>query len=138
MEIPPFLITHQVLSANKNIGTMDMNKITVVGNTLASVQYPFVSRASLGSYSFLPNRAAYPTAPTTVIRPVRQAMTIDGDLSEWGYAKHNSRRCLLSGKRFSIQLERNRRIAALRRNFLYDARTFMWRWSCATTRNCQP
>jgi uncharacterized repeat protein (TIGR02543 family) len=85
MEIPPFLITHQVLSANKNIGTMDMNKITVVGNTLASVQYPFVRAQA--SAPILPSEpGSIPYRATTVIRPVRQAMTTDGDLSEWGYA----------------------------------------------------
>jgi uncharacterized repeat protein (TIGR02543 family) len=85
MEIPPFLITHQVLSANKNIGTMDMSKIAIKGNTIASVQYPFTR--AVASSPILPSEpGSIPYRATTVIRPARQAMTIDGDLSEWGYA----------------------------------------------------
>jgi uncharacterized repeat protein (TIGR02543 family) len=85
MGIPSFLINHQVLCANENIGMMDMSKITVVGNSIASVQRNFIrANASAPIKPYEPGSMPY--RATTVIRPVRQIMNIDGDLSEWGYS----------------------------------------------------
>ena len=83
--IPPFLITHQVLCGNENIGTMDMSRISVKGNTIASVYLRDFVRAQ-ASAPILTEPGSMPYRATTVIRPAPQAMTIDGDLSEWEYA----------------------------------------------------
>ena len=86
MGIPPSLITHLVLAANENVGVIDMNNITVAGNTtIAAVQHNF-TRATPGSITLPYEKGAIPYRATTVIRTAPAAMTIDGDLAEWGYA----------------------------------------------------
>jgi uncharacterized repeat protein (TIGR02543 family) len=86
MGIPPTLIAHLVLAANENVGVIDMNNITVAGNTtIAAVQHNF-SRAPAAAPDAPNELGAIPYRNTTVIRTAPSAMTIDGDLSEWGYA----------------------------------------------------
>ena len=85
MGIPPSLITHMVLAANENIGVIDMNNITVAGNTtIAAVQRNF-TRATPGTVQGPTEPGVIPYRNTTVIRRA-PSMTIDGDLAEWGYA----------------------------------------------------
>ena len=87
MGIPPSLITHLVLAANENIGVMDMANITVAGNaTIAAVQRNFTRANPASSPQGPTELGIIPYRATTVIRPAPAAMTIDGDLSEWGYA----------------------------------------------------
>ena len=88
MGIPPYLITHMVLAANENIGVMDLNNITTTGNitlAAASAIHTFV-RATPGAVQAPIEPGVVPYRATTVIRTAPSAMTIDGDLSEWGYA----------------------------------------------------
>jgi uncharacterized repeat protein (TIGR02543 family) len=85
MGIPPHLITHLTLSANENIGTMDMNAITVKGASVASVQHDFI-RAQPAAAAPPDEPGTIPYRATTVIRPAPASMTIDGDLGEWRYA----------------------------------------------------
>ena len=88
MGIPPALITHLVLAANENIGVIDLNNITTTGNitlAAASAIHTFV-RATPGNAQAPIEPGVIPYRATTVVRTAPAAMTIDGDLSEWGYA----------------------------------------------------
>ena len=88
MGIPPYLITHLVFAANENIGVIDLNNITTTGNitlAAASAIHTFV-RATPGNLQGPTEPGVIPYRATTVIRTAPSAMTIDGDLSEWGYA----------------------------------------------------
>lgn len=86
MGIQPSLITHLVFAANENVGVIDMDNITVTGNTsIAAVQHSFV-RATPGAITPPYEVGAIPYRATTVIRPAPAAMAIDGALAEWGYA----------------------------------------------------
>jgi uncharacterized protein (DUF362 family) len=88
MGIPPAQIAHLVLAANENLGVMDLNNITTTGNiTLgaASAIHAF-TRATAGAIQGPTDPGEIPYRATTVIRPAPSAMTIDGDLSEFGYA----------------------------------------------------
>ncbi len=88
MGIPPTLITHMVLAANENLGVMDLDNITVTGNiTLAqaSAIRTFV-RANPGDPQGPNEPGIIPYRATTVMRTAPASMTIDGELSEWGYA----------------------------------------------------
>jgi uncharacterized repeat protein (TIGR02543 family) len=86
MDIPPSLIAHLALAANENVGVLDMSKITVTGNaTIAAVRHTF-TRAPAATPAQPYEPGAMPYRNTTVIRTAPSAMTIDGDLSEWGYA----------------------------------------------------
>jgi uncharacterized repeat protein (TIGR02543 family) len=88
MGIPPYLITHMVLAANENLGVMDLNQITTTGNitlAAASAIHTF-TRANPGAAQAPIEPGVIPYRATTVIRTAPSAMTIDGDLSEWGYA----------------------------------------------------
>ncbi|NLE03041.1 MAG: DUF362 domain-containing protein, partial [Fibrobacter sp.] len=88
MSIPPYLITHIPLCANENIGVMDMNRITVSGNTsIAAVKRAFV-RATPGNATPPFELASIPYRATTVIRTAPSDMSIDGDLIEWGSANY--------------------------------------------------
>ena len=88
MGIPPALITHLVLAANENIGVIDLNNINTTGNitlSAASAIHTFV-RATPGNPQASIEPGVIPYRATTVVRPAPAAMTIDGDLSEFGYA----------------------------------------------------
>jgi uncharacterized repeat protein (TIGR02543 family) len=88
MGIPPSLITHMVLAANENIGVIDMNNITTNGNitlAAASAIHTF-TRATPGAVQGPTEPGVIPYRATNVVRTAPAAMTIDGDLSEWGYA----------------------------------------------------
>jgi|GEM_PF-2104200 len=86
MGIPPSLITHLVFAANENIGVIDLNDITVTGNTsIAAVQRNF-TRATPGGITPPYELGAIPYRATTIIRPTSATMTIDGVLGEWGHA----------------------------------------------------
>ncbi len=88
MGIPTSLITHLVLAANENIGVLDLNNITTTGNitlAAASAIHTFV-RATPGAVQGPTEPGVIPYRATTVIRTAPATMTIDGDLSEWGYA----------------------------------------------------
>ncbi len=88
MGIPPALITHLVFAANENIGVIDLNNITTTGNitlAAASAIHTFV-RATPGAPQAPIEPGVIPYRATTVIRTAPATMTIDGDLSEWGYA----------------------------------------------------
>jgi uncharacterized repeat protein (TIGR02543 family) len=88
MGIPPYLITHLVFAANENIGIIDLNNITTTGNitlAAASAIHTFV-KATPGNLQGPTEPGVIPYRATTVIRTAPTAMTIDGDLSEWGYA----------------------------------------------------
>ncbi|NLG17729.1 MAG: DUF362 domain-containing protein, partial [Fibrobacter sp.] len=86
MDIPPYLITYMVLCANENVGIMDMNHITITGNTtIAAVKRSF-TRATAGGVTPPYELAAIPYRATTVIRIAPEAVTIDGDMTEWSYA----------------------------------------------------
>ena len=88
MGIPPYLIAHLVLAANENLGVMDLNNITVAGNlslAAASAIHTF-TRATAGAIQGTTDPGEIPYRATTVIRTAPSAMTIDGSLSEWGYA----------------------------------------------------
>ena len=88
MGIPPYLITHLVFAANENIGVIDLNNITTAGNitlAAASAIHTFV-RATPGALQGPTEPGVIPYRATTVIRTAPAAMTMDGDLSEWGYA----------------------------------------------------
>ncbi|HEX7507383.1 MAG TPA: malectin domain-containing carbohydrate-binding protein [Polyangia bacterium] len=88
MGIPPALITHLVLAANENIGVIDLNNISTTGNitlAAASAIHTFV-RATPGAAQAPIEPGVIPYRATTVVRTAPAAMTIDGDLSEWGYA----------------------------------------------------
>jgi uncharacterized protein (DUF362 family) len=88
MGIPPYLITHMVLAANENIGVIDLNNITTTGNitlAAASAIHTF-TRATAGAVQGPTEPGVIPYRATTVLRTAPAAMTIDGDLSEWGYA----------------------------------------------------
>ena len=88
MGIPPALIAHMVLAANENLGVIDLSNITTTGNislAAASAIHPFV-RATAGALQGPTDPGNIPYRATTVVRPAPAAMTIDGDLSEFGYA----------------------------------------------------
>jgi len=86
MGIAPSTITHLVFAANENVGVIDMNNITVTGNTtIAAVQHNF-TKATPGAITLPYELGAIPYRATTVIRTAPASMAIDGDLSEWGYA----------------------------------------------------
>ena len=88
MGIPPSLITHLVFAANENIGVLDLNNITTAGNitlAAASAIHTFL-RATPGALQGPTEPGVIPYRATTVIRTAPAAMTMDGDLSEWGYA----------------------------------------------------
>jgi uncharacterized repeat protein (TIGR02543 family) len=88
MGIPSYLIAHMVLAANENIGVIDLSNITVAGNitlAAASAIHPF-TRATPGNAQAPIEPGIIPYRATTVIRTAPTTMTIDGDLSEWGYA----------------------------------------------------
>ena len=88
MGIPPYLIAHLVFAANENLGVMDLNNITVAGNislAAASAIHTF-TRATAGAIQGPTDPGEIPYRATTVIRTAPSAMTIDGNLSEWGYA----------------------------------------------------
>jgi uncharacterized repeat protein (TIGR02543 family) len=88
MGISPSLIAHMVLAANENIGAMDLNTITTAGNitlAAASAIHTF-TRATAGALQGPTDPGNIPYRATTVVRKAPAAMTIDGDLSEFGYA----------------------------------------------------
>ena len=88
MGIPSYLITHMVLAANENLGVIDLNNITVTGNinlAAASAIHGF-ARAPVGALQGPTDPGNINYRATTVIRKAPSAMTIDGDLSEFGYA----------------------------------------------------
>ena len=88
MGIPPVQITHMVLAANENIGVMDLSNIATTGNitlAAASAIHTFV-KATPGAIQGPTEPGVIHYRATTVIRTAPSAMTIDGDLSEWGYA----------------------------------------------------
>ncbi len=88
MGIPPSLVTHLVFAANENIGVIDLSNITTAGNitlAAASAIHTFL-RATPGAVQGPTEPGVIPYRETTVIRPAPAPMTIDGDLSEWGYA----------------------------------------------------
>jgi uncharacterized repeat protein (TIGR02543 family) len=86
MGIQPSLITHLVFAANENVGVIDMDNITVTGNTsIAAVQRNF-TRATPGNTTPPYELGAIPYRATTVVRPAPASMIIDGALAEFGYA----------------------------------------------------
>jgi uncharacterized repeat protein (TIGR02543 family) len=93
MGIPPYMITHQVLAANENIGVMDMDKITITGNTtIAEAGKKFTRSTQFAAPSPTSNlhsnesNGYIPYCATTVIRYTSQPVPISGDLDAWGLA----------------------------------------------------
>ena len=75
MEVPPYCNAPIVLAANVNLGLMEMSDITVVGESIAGVQHPFVrAQSEVGYYCYRAINA---------VRKVGTPVTIDGSLSEW-------------------------------------------------------
>jgi len=75
MDVPPYEISSLVLASNANLGVLDLDKISVVGESVANVRRSFVrAQSELGYYNY---RA------TTAVRKTSAPIFIDGTLSEW-------------------------------------------------------
>jgi uncharacterized protein (DUF362 family) len=90
MGIPSYLISHQVLAADANIGTNDLNKITVVGTSISDAynnrNFTLALASSAGPMDGAESKGIIPYRATTVVRPAPAQMVIDGNLNKWNYA----------------------------------------------------
>jgi uncharacterized protein (DUF362 family) len=75
MDVPPYDISSLVLASNVNLGVMDPDKITVVGESIANVKRTFVRAVSEQGY--------YCYRATTAVRKSAVPVVIDGSLAEW-------------------------------------------------------